>query len=128
MRTAHIGVSVANIDRSIRWYRNVLGVAVTKQFEKQEFQIKGASLTNGQITIELIQPRHLKNKPPLADTLAEILQDQGLNHIAFSVDDIDACYKTIDASEGQCLTPVIAGRFFFCCDPDGSLMEIKTSS
>ncbi|MBN1798941.1 MAG: VOC family protein [Spirochaetales bacterium] len=125
MDLAHIAISTADLDGAVKWYKQFFGFAEIKRFEKQEFEIKGALLSNGSITIELLLPYKLDKNPTRPSTLAEALRAQGLNHISLNVDDLKDLFLRM-RDNGECLiTEIVSGRFFFCCDPDGTLIEIR---
>lgn len=50
LRMEHFGISVTDIEESIRWYRDVFGFEVVKQFEKPDLQIKGAVMKKGYLS------------------------------------------------------------------------------
>jgi catechol 2,3-dioxygenase-like lactoylglutathione lyase family enzyme len=125
MDLAHIAVSTADLDRALKWYRDFFGFEEIKRFEKQEFEIKGATIANGRTMIEVLMPYKLAKNPTRPSSLAQALRAQGLNHIALNTEDINGCFEKLKTA-GECLvTELIGGRFFFCCDPDGTLIEIK---
>jgi methylmalonyl-CoA/ethylmalonyl-CoA epimerase len=125
MDLVHIGISVADLENSIRWYNEVFGFKEIKRFEKKELEIKGATLSNGEIIIEALMPYHLVEKPAMPLSLLKALQLQGLNHVAINVPDIKALFKKLKSLKVTLLTELLEDRLFFCYDPDGVLLEIK---
>jgi methylmalonyl-CoA/ethylmalonyl-CoA epimerase len=125
MDLAHIAISTADLEKAIQWYKEFFGFEEQRRFEKAEYEIKGATLACGDATLELLMPYKLSENPKRPSTLAEALRTQGLNHISLNVDDIETCFHNMK-DEGECLvTEIVGGRFFFCCDPDGTLIEVR---
>jgi len=125
MDLAHIAISTADLENAVKWYKDFFGFEEIKRFEKQEFEIKGAALSNGHMMIEVLMPYKIAKNPVRPSSLAEALRTQGLNHIALNVDDINACFEELKFAGTRFITELIGGRFFFCCDPDGTLIEIR---
>lgn len=125
MNLAHIGISVSDLDSIIKWYKEIFGFEEVKRFEKEIYEIKGAIISNGEMVIELLMPYQLikKDKPPLS--LVEVLRAQGLNHISINVEDVKLYYKKLISQKATLITELIDDRFFFCCDPDNTLIEIR---
>lgn len=125
MSLAHIGISVSDLDSAIKWYKEIFGFAEEKRFEKEVFEIKGAIISKDEIVIELLMPYQItrKNKMPLS--LIEALRSRGLNHISIAVEDIKNFFNKLKSHDVIIITELIDNRFFFCCDPDGTLIEIK---
>lgn len=126
MEFAHIGISVADLKTSIAWYAKWFHLSVVKEFAKEEFEIKGALLSNDNFSIEILQPHRLvKNTTPAA-SLPEALRSQGNNHFSIAVSNIAELYASLEEEGVKPLTELIDGRFFFCTDPDGTLIEVKS--
>src|SRR5512139_342050 len=121
----HIGISVADLDRSVAWYTSHLGFAETKRFRKDDLEISGAVLQLGVMSLEVLAPFAPAPAAPPALTLVEQLRRIGMNHIAIGVEDLPACHERLRASGAFLMTPVVDGRFFFCTDPDGTVLEVR---
>ena len=121
---AHVGISVSDIDKSIAWYSKYFGFVETKRFDKPALEIRGAVLNLGEGLLEILAPyAPLVAKSPGA-TLTEHLRQCGSNHFALSVDSLSACHEKMKADDVAMVSDII-GSFYFCCDPDGTLLEIK---
>ncbi len=82
---AHIGVAVADIDQSLAFYREVLGLEPHHGPEERD----GAtivSLSFGESEVELLQP--VGPDGPIAKFLAK--QGPGIHHVCYRVIDLDA--------------------------------------
>lgn len=82
----HVGVAVRNLEEALRFYRDVLGLPVHKQATVEEQGVKAALLTIGQSEIELLEP--LGPETAVGRFLER--RGEGLHHLCFQTDDIDA--------------------------------------
>jgi catechol 2,3-dioxygenase-like lactoylglutathione lyase family enzyme len=121
----HFGISVVDIDRSVRWYRDVFGFQVVKQFEKPDLQIKGATMKRGDFSLEILQPYLPKALPAEDNSLVVLLRRIGANHFAVGADDVNAFYNELKSKKVELVTELMEQRFFFCKDPDGTLIEVR---
>ncbi|MBF0432510.1 MAG: VOC family protein [Fibrobacteria bacterium] len=124
----HTGITVEDVDRTVAWYQKYFGFTEVKRFEKDALEIKAAAvIALGDAQIEVIQP----NVPELVvakmDNLIETLRPMGTNHFAIGVNDIEKSYKELSESGAHMITEVMGGKMFFCCDPDGTVIEVKQS-
>lgn len=101
----HIGLTVSNIEKSIEFYRNILGLEYKGQmlmegkeadllFGKKNCKVKVAYLNGSKNifapSIELIEFTSNKIKKE-----ERILFETSISEICFRVDDIDETYKTL---------------------------------
>jgi catechol 2,3-dioxygenase-like lactoylglutathione lyase family enzyme len=132
----HAGLVVADLERSLRFYHDLLRIPVRERVEDvtpdvvavggwqgQRARIADLDLGDGRV-LELIEDR---DHPPPADHAG--------SHIAFQVDDIVATYRRLRRagvparSKPQPLGPE-AGRHWAGCivvymtDPDGATVEL----
>ena len=136
----HVGVTVRDLDRSLAFYRDLLGLEVLRRrdrFKAQHVQrlvgLPGAELSvamlavPGGAKIELVQ----YHEPEGADIIAAPC-DRGGVHFALLVNDIHALKAALEAkgvafvSEPQCAPsgPVQGTYFVYCRDPDGAIVEL----
>jgi len=98
----HSGIVVDDLERSLRFYEDVLGFGVVKRMEESGPYIEvmtalekvkvttvKMALDNGQM-VELLKFHSHESRDRRRD-----LTDRGLSHIAFSVDDLDAMYREL---------------------------------
>ena len=125
----HVGLSVASLDISRRFYGEVLGFrTVEDTFALPAHDIQGLILLNAQgVRIELFEREG--SKPGRMGHPTEGALTQGYFQFALSVTDIHATFaRVVRAGAKPVLSPRIApdGRalFAFIADPDGNLVEL----
>ena len=85
-RIHHIGVAVADLDESIRLYRNALGAELVHRAASETEGLEAAVLRVGESEIELMAA--LRADSPVGKFMAR--RGPGLHHVAYGVADIDA--------------------------------------
>jgi catechol 2,3-dioxygenase-like lactoylglutathione lyase family enzyme len=137
----HVGVTVKDLDASIRFYHDVLGLQFSNEpspwFDGPELgpavgvpgaALRQVSLQAGDTTVEL-----LEYKSPPSKT-GEPLESNsvGASHVAFLVDDIEAKKAELEAEGVTFFSAVnvveegvLAGwRWVYFADPDGYPLEL----
>ncbi len=94
MKIDHIGVATKGIDEAVKFYRDVLGLAVAETEEVTEQKVRVAMLAIGESRIELLEP--MSADSPISRFLEK--RGPGLHHIAVRVDDIRATLDGLKAS------------------------------
>jgi catechol 2,3-dioxygenase-like lactoylglutathione lyase family enzyme len=137
----HVGITVNDLDASIRFYHDVLGLEFSNEpspwFDGPELgpavgvpgaALRQVSLLVGDTTVEL-----LEYKSPPSDTTTPLNSNNiGASHLAFLVEDIEAKKAEL---EGRGVTffsevnvvdeGVLAGwRWVYFADPDGYPLEL----
>jgi glyoxylase I family protein len=120
---SHINLSVRDLDASLSFYRDVLGLTVLMEpFEGVVFAGREAMVMAGQVAIGLQEHR--------ANDGAEFSPTRtGLDHLAFhvsSIADLDAWMARLDSHgiEHSAIRPVAFGSMIEFRDPDGVQLEI----
>jgi methylmalonyl-CoA/ethylmalonyl-CoA epimerase len=85
-RIHHIGVAVADLDESIRLYRNALGAELIHRAASETEGLEAALLIVGDSEIELMAA--LRADSPVGKFMAK--RGPGLHHVAYAVPNIDA--------------------------------------
>ena len=112
----HASLLVADLQRALRFYVDVLGLCVDTS--RPELGFAGAWLTVGQQQVHLLE---LPNPDPVEDRPAHAGRDR---HTAFSVTGLDALEKKLEDA-GVGFTRSRSGRrAIFCRDPDGNGVEL----
>ena len=137
---AHTGLTVHNLERSIAFYTAVLGLQVTRLYERrgpaieQVTGLPGAHVRIARLRfpgdsshelelLEYISPRGVPNDLAICNP--------GNGHVAFFVDDIDAFYERLVAHGVPCRSKPVTfnqadapGRVLYFADPDGIPLEL----
>ena len=123
---AHIGVTVSDLDRSINWYETNFGSKLVRRFDKPGLKLKGATLELADSAIELLAPYEPKQVEEKTGDLISWLKEPGANHFAFATLDINAFHAKLKQNNVTFVTDFSPGSgYFFCLDPDKTLIEIK---
>ena len=85
----HIGIAVQNIDESIQYYEQSLGLKCQGCEEVKSQKVKTAFFRVGEIHIELLEPT--AEDSPIAKFLDK--KGEGIHHIAFRTDNIEGQLK-----------------------------------
>ncbi|HEY8408662.1 MAG TPA: VOC family protein [Gaiellaceae bacterium] len=137
----HVGITVKDLDASIRFYHDVLGLQFSNEpspwFDGPELGpavgvpgagLRQVSLILGDSTFEL-----LEYKSPPSETAQPLLSNNiGASHVAFLVDDIHAKKAELEAQGIEFYSDVntvdegvLAGwRWVYFEDPDGYPLEL----
>ena len=123
----HVGLSVADLEAQTSWYCNAFDLLPALPFQVPPIQLRGQFVTNGEITIELLE-RQGSTPGIQAANQAEALLTRGYGHICLRVSDVDSLYeKLISLGAGSRLAPQDSPepgvRFAFVADPEGNLIE-----
>lgn len=142
----HVGITVSDIDRSIKFYRDVLGldhIDGPSEPRGGEIMSKGLGLVDGEVIIakfkvgerqdslELLmytKPEPTAKGPFLANT-------PGTAHYAFHVEDVMEAKKELESRGVEFFSePIIGGtqsakstagwRWVYFRDPDGTMLEL----
>lgn len=118
----HIAIICADYERSKTFYTQVLGMQIVREVYREERRSWKLDLALGtQYVIELFS----FPEPPPRPSRPEA---QGLRHLAFTVQDVDAAVAQLQASgvtpEPIRVDPYTGKRFTFFTDPDGLPLEL----
>ena len=140
-RLHHVGLQVADLDRSLTFYRDLLGLAVTDEGEGggpdtdelvgargMRFRFAELALGVDQL-LELIEPLEPAALPPTP----AVAESPARAHLGLVVDDIDETYRRlrqagmptrsapVELQEGGAWQGV---RALYAADPDGHTIEL----
>lgn len=143
-RIYHVGLTVSDLDKSIAFYRDVLGLEfqgeilmvgeeTDRMFQKKNCQARVAYLNGSKNTktppVELIQFIDQKIKKEQSDLFMT-----SISELCFYTDDIESIYKKLIDNNVECLsepqyfdfTEQGFGRSkaFYFRDPDGIVLEM----
>lgn len=91
----HIGIAVNDINESLKFYRDVLGLNFEKIEVVSEQKVKTASLTIGETHIELLEATETDS--PVAKFIEK--KGEGIHHIAIKVDNVQQYLDMLDENE-----------------------------
>lgn len=89
----HIGIAVSSLEESIKFYEEVLGLKLNGTEVVDEQKVKVAFLPIGDTEVELLEA----TSPDSAIAKFIEKKGQGVQHIAFKVDDIEAALDDMRA-------------------------------
>jgi methylmalonyl-CoA/ethylmalonyl-CoA epimerase len=89
----HIGIAVSNLEESIKFYVEVLGLELHGTETVEEQKVKVAFLPVGDTEVELLEATSPDS--PIAKFIEA--KGQGVQHIAFKVDNIEAALEEMRA-------------------------------
>ena len=118
----HIGIPVNDLDRAMKFYREVLGMQVANVARDDLKGLGRAEMRSGSSIVVLFErPKSIER-----DTLSQ----DGVTHHAFYVDsdDFDTAEERMRAAGVRIHeVPVVerrSGRGFYFFDPDGNLLQL----
>lgn len=139
-RAHHTGFTVSSLERSLAFYRDLLGFEVVFQWNPQapyigelvgypnvDLHAAILRLPSSDVFLELLEYRNIGQKPvDMANG------NVGNGHIAFNVDELEPLYERLRAagvkSVSEPITPTIGpnkgGRAVYMLDPDGFRIEL----
>jgi len=136
-RLSHFGICVSDLDRSLRFYRDLLGFTQEHDLEVageptstllrlRDVELKAVYLVRDGVRIELL---HFAS-PPAPARRTRVMNEPGLTHLSFRVADLQAVARVLrDAGERVLDETVLDFPEFqsaacFVVDPDGQLIEL----
>jgi catechol 2,3-dioxygenase-like lactoylglutathione lyase family enzyme len=135
-RFSHLGLCVADLERSLRFYRDVLGFRerarldvagepASRLLDLADVALHALYLERDGLRLELLHfasPGHAELVAPRP------MNGLGLTHLSLRVSDVDALLPQVEAAGGRVLAssridagPVVA---LFVLDPDGTRLEL----
>ena len=133
----HIGIVVSDLEKSLHFYRNLLGLKVQMDMlEQGKFIDSISNLKNVKVRtikmsaddgnlVELLWYKSHPRKPGGEKEICKI----GVSHVAFTVEDIDYEYKRLKEKgvKFHCppqISPDNKAKVAFCHDPEGNHREL----
>ncbi|HPE88382.1 MAG TPA: methylmalonyl-CoA epimerase [Spirochaetia bacterium] len=93
VKVDHIGIAVSNLEETLKVYTDLLGMELHGTETVEEQKVKTAFLPVGDSEIELLESTAPDG--PIAKFIEA--RGQGIQHIAFKVDDIEAALAELKA-------------------------------
>lgn len=87
----HIGIAVKNLDETLKFYENVLGIKCTGTEVVEDQKVKTAFLPIGDTEIELLEATDENS------AIAKFIEKrgEGIQHIAYRVEDIEKALEEV---------------------------------
>lgn len=90
----HLGIAVRDLDTTVQYYENALGLHCHGREEVPSQKVKTAFFEVGEVHIELLEPT--SEESPIAKFLEK--SGEGIHHVAFRTDSVeDQLQKASDA-------------------------------
>lgn len=89
----HIGIAVANLDETLKFYEDILGITCTGTEVVEEQKVKTAFLPIGDTEVELLESTDKEG--PIAKFIEK--KGQGIQHIAYRVENIEKALEEVKA-------------------------------
>ena len=133
----HIGIVVTNIEKSLKFYRDLLGLKIERSmnesgeyidnmlgFENVHVKTVKMSASTGNTLVEL-----LEFIQPVGSNMIRKVNDLGTSHPAFTVSDIDETYLRLKQSGVKFnappqLSPDGFAKVTFCKGPENFFIEL----
>jgi catechol 2,3-dioxygenase-like lactoylglutathione lyase family enzyme len=136
-RLTHVGICVSDLERSLRFYRDLLGFRFEHELEVEGepsdtlLRLRGVKLhavylQRDGVRIELLRFA----SPPAPPPRTRAMHEHGLTHLSFRVADLDATLAALRAAGEHVLDdsviriPAFEAAACFVSDPDGQLIEL----
>ena len=134
----HTGIVVSDMDRSLPFYRDLLGMEVWADFKDDSAYVQAMTGVPGahiwmvklkaanDVSIELLQ--YLSHPQPPPEQLVKA-RDVGCNHVALQVNDLDTLHEKLKAAgirfnAPPAVSPDGGAKVAYCRDPEGVLIEL----
>jgi methylmalonyl-CoA/ethylmalonyl-CoA epimerase len=128
LKPAHCVISVADMQKSIEWYENMLGLELVFSEYIPPLECEVAFLKMGDFGIKLFRHRNTISSPLAKVDPIKDLQTQGLKHVCYEVEDIIAIFNDLRSKGAEIVSdPVMmpdGATIGFIRDNSGNLMEM----
>jgi methylmalonyl-CoA/ethylmalonyl-CoA epimerase len=122
----HGGISVPDLEASIRWFARVLDFEVEQRFEIPAIPAKVAMLRRGVLRIEIFEVPDAKPLPPERRNANTDLKTHGNKHLAFAVRNVDEVAEELRkrGADIEFIGRFEHGSNIFIRDNSGNLIEL----
>jgi catechol 2,3-dioxygenase-like lactoylglutathione lyase family enzyme len=141
LRMTHVGICVSDVERSVRFYRDLLGFAYRSELRVQGepsdtlLRLRGVDLQAVYLErdgtrIELL---YYAGPGTVGDDTPRPMNARGLTHLSLRVDNLKDTLATLRAAGVRVLDetmidiPDFGAAAIFIVDPDGTLIELVQS-
>ena len=137
-RFSHLGLCVADLERALRFYRDGLGFRERSSLDVagapaetllalRDVKLRAVYLERDGLRLELL---HFASPGSCGGAAIRPMNQLGLTHLSFRVDDLDAALARLADLGGLALAdtrvaiPAARTRAVFLTDPDGTRIEL----
>lgn len=129
MKALHEGISVPNVEESIRWYRDTFGFQLLADEVVEPLKARIAFMLLGDFELEIFQYLGDDGKalPPGCRVPNEDLKTCGVKHVAWQIEDMDKEYKRLSALNVDVAMPPFQmkqDKVCFIRDNSGIILEL----
>ena len=119
---AYVGIRVTNLQKSIDFYTQVLGMKVTGRGKVEQTKGETVGLQSEKDCFTLELNFYEKDSP----YNAKYIVGEGLDHLAFKVDNLDKALKEAQSAGYRTVLKIKAdgGQWAYIEDPDGIWIEL----
>ena len=122
----HFAISVADMEASINWYRDILGFEITGKEYAPNCGSNITIMSNGIIDVEIFlhddtQPMSPERSDPDLD-----VKTQGLKHMCFAVEDLNETIEYFKSKGVKILVGPVdfaSNKLIYITDNSGNLLE-----
>lgn len=129
----HHGVSVADLDRAVEFYSDLLGFEVIDRYTLSDDALSTAIGSDGatghfaQLEAETARVELIEYENESDDVRGAEIHDTGAKHLGLRTDDIEAFYANLPDDVETISEPQTTGsgtQILFLRDPDGNPVEV----
>ena len=131
----HVGIIVKDMEESLHFYRDILGLKVIQNFKDESDYINRVMGLNDQCIHMVKMKTHdsvgvelLQYKNPLNSDIIPPLHNFGICHLAFQIKNAEKAYEALCKQNITVISkPIISSekfaKVFFCVDPNNVRIE-----
>ncbi len=131
-RASHFGLCVADLERSVRFYRAALGfeevsrLRFTDEGTRRLLALPDAVLAAVYLKRDgwLLELLHFPEPGTVVSEAPRPMNRTGLTHLSFIVHDLDAAVAAVESHGGRVLAETRLDAAVFVLDPDGARLEL----
>ena len=132
-RLQHLGLTTANLDAMLDWYRKVLGMTVNARVGAPGGPRNGPSFSAAFVSNDEVHHRMVFFEFPGVAADPDKRHHARVQHIAFEYETLDELLGTYVRLKGLEITPVMAAdegsqTSFYYTDPDGNSIELNINN
>ena len=132
----HVGLCVADRERSRRFYEGLLGFQFWWELElpdegteqllqlEKPIGVRATYLVRDGLVLELLD----YSKRDVVAGPARVMDEVGLTHLSLSVSDLGGVLAIVEGFGGSVVKETVCERFAMIRDPDGQLIELLPDS